>query len=75
MVRSLLDDADFYPIGTMPSTDKLKAFADIGNVRAIQRNSFIPGQWENNQEQHLWWTWLTEAQMHEYVEHGTVPGF
>eukprot|EP00971_Amphidinium_carterae_P348938 6490753-Amphidinium_carterae.2 len=59
----------------MSSTDKLKAFADIGNMRSIQRDSFIPGQWENNIEQHLWWTWLTEAQMHQYIEHGTVPGF
>eukprot|EP00971_Amphidinium_carterae_P233505 4634054-Amphidinium_carterae.6 len=64
MVRSLPDDADFYTIGTVSTTDKLKAFANIGNMRPIQRDSFIPGQWENNLEQHLWWTWLTEAQMH-----------
>eukprot|EP00971_Amphidinium_carterae_P349418 6491009-Amphidinium_carterae.3 len=55
-IQTLLDSADFYP----SSTDKLKAFADIGNMRSIQRDSLIrnPGQWENNTEQHLWWTWL-----------------
>eukprot|EP00971_Amphidinium_carterae_P271920 5396214-Amphidinium_carterae.2 len=38
MVRSLLNDADFYPICTMSSTDKLKAFAEICNMRPIQDN-------------------------------------
>eukprot|EP00971_Amphidinium_carterae_P352632 6492683-Amphidinium_carterae.2 len=40
-VRYLLDDADFYPINNMTSTDKLKAFATIGNTRPIERDSFI----------------------------------
>eukprot|EP00971_Amphidinium_carterae_P207428 4115588-Amphidinium_carterae.1 len=69
MVRNLLDDADFYPISNMTTSDKLKTFADLGNTRPIQRDSFIPARWDNNQERHLWWTWLTE------VSTGTVPGF
>eukprot|EP00971_Amphidinium_carterae_P287226 5701818-Amphidinium_carterae.1 len=75
MVRYLLDDADFYPTNTMTATDKIKGFATIGNIRPIERDSFIPAQWDNNQEQHRWWTWLTEAQMEQYIQHGTVPGF
>eukprot|EP00971_Amphidinium_carterae_P050899 1002337-Amphidinium_carterae.1 len=36
VVCNLLDDADFYPIGAMSSTDRLKAFTKRGNMRPIQ---------------------------------------
>eukprot|EP00971_Amphidinium_carterae_P352342 6492555-Amphidinium_carterae.6 len=45
MVRYLLDDADFYPIGNMTAPDKLKAFATIGNIRSSERDGFIPAHY------------------------------
>eukprot|EP00971_Amphidinium_carterae_P330470 6463520-Amphidinium_carterae.1 len=80
MVRYLLNDADFYSIGTMSTTDKLKTFADLGPMQYEanpegQLHPRSPGHWDTNQEQHLWWTWLTEAQMQQFVDIGAVPRF
>eukprot|EP00971_Amphidinium_carterae_P221941 4406133-Amphidinium_carterae.1 len=70
LVRQQLDDADYYPLDNQSATEKLKAFATIGNTQPIHRDSFIPTQWDNNQEKHLWFSWFTEAQLRQFQHDG-----
>eukprot|EP00971_Amphidinium_carterae_P261265 5183012-Amphidinium_carterae.1 len=43
----------------------------ISSTRPIDRDSFIPMTWDNNPEQHLWWSWFTDAQLKQFQHNGT----
>eukprot|EP00971_Amphidinium_carterae_P015028 296923-Amphidinium_carterae.5 len=43
------------------SMEMLTMIADVAATRPIDRDIFIPTTWDNNLEQYLWWSSLTDA--------------
>eukprot|EP00971_Amphidinium_carterae_P049973 984923-Amphidinium_carterae.3 len=73
IVKQQLDASDYYPRNDQSSGDKLKTFA--ANTRAIDRDSFIPTNCDNDTTQYLWWSWFTDAQLKQFQSNGTVAGY
>eukprot|EP00971_Amphidinium_carterae_P030995 609883-Amphidinium_carterae.2 len=55
--------------------EMLTVLAEIASTKPIDRDTFNPATWDNNEDKHLWWAWFNDAQLKQFQHSGTVPGF
>eukprot|EP00971_Amphidinium_carterae_P350482 6491570-Amphidinium_carterae.2 len=57
------------------STQFLEMLTLLATTPTINMDAFDLDKWGDNQQQHLWWTTVTSAQLEEYQRVGTILGY
>eukprot|EP00971_Amphidinium_carterae_P134738 2670001-Amphidinium_carterae.3 len=56
-------------------TQFMEMLTHMVTTPTIDMEVFDPDRWADNEQEHLWWTWVTWAQLEQYKRVGTIPGY